>query len=390
MRIIFTKGIYGEIDEGIIYLISAENRVSTNQKYNYEGLKMIEDTYKIKLISIIENENNIIRSYNDYSFVSIENNHIRDVTSELYGLDDIFVDLYDLITNIIFPDIDEYYFLIKKVPPYIKTEGIQQSYFMSKEIFQKIYYKDFIFNKLNDNEKFKLLYLFDIFSLIDDVKHSFFSIEYPFIHACEQFIYLHNNIYKLFKREDRITQFENMFMGIDATIANSNFMTSVIRICSTLDLVTKLAYELVNVPHNFDKIYKFKSGKLYFSDIKQLEPKLCKQDNYNSSLIKNRKNYESLLYLRNNIIHNNFISSQPCITYGYKTHEVNFNEINYAMIYLWDVGDDGKATRWGNRYKFYSQNRCLQEYLYSEILRFYSDFKGMMKLLHEYLDNIKY
>ncbi len=106
MRIIFTKGIYGEIDEGIIYLISAEKRVSTNQKYNYEGLKMIEDTYKIKLISIIENENNIIRSYNDYSFVSIENNHIRDVTSELYGLDDIFVDLYDLITNIIFPDID--------------------------------------------------------------------------------------------------------------------------------------------------------------------------------------------------------------------------------------------------------------------------------------------
>ena len=162
-------------------------------------------------------------------------------------------------------------------------------------------------------------------------------------------------------------------------------MSIIIQLSSILDLISKLTCEIINMPKDYDKLIKFKSGSIYFSNIGRFSDILKKYNGFKGSIINNRKDYDNLILNRNLIVHNGFLSSNSYIFLGKGTDIVNKKEISYAQIYIWDNDDTNKPARYKNRTKFYSQKNSIDEYVLNYILKFYFEIGKTLDMLNDYI-----
>lgn len=385
MKILFTNGIYGEVKNNKINLIAANSCIETGYAYDAESIKKIEDKLNIRLIGEVYSQGPISK-LEDYAFVVYYNGFLRNITNEMYELDSQISELYDLIRDNIFNDVDEFDRMINYSPIFIATEGLEQKFFMSKEEFQRGLSESPLMKMLNAETKIKLIYMYDLQSMIYDFKNSFYSIGNPYIFSSNELCNIVNNVFKMCNGLEGKSRYEYFYQGPQVDVLSSYFMSVIIRICSILDLLTKFIFEITNIPKEYNKFIKFKSGRIYFSNIGRFVDVFKELNNYEGSIVEKRESFQEIILVRNTIIHNSFLSIKPSITIGYGTPEINNHNLTYGKIYIWDIDEDGKATRWLNRSRFYSQSRCIQEYLLSEMLKFYFSFSKTIALFKEYLE----
>lgn len=397
MDILFTKGVRGIIDENNkIKLYSDSKLIETHSK----SMDDIEKEYNIKLLGVFNEDSknskkvkvehnidtfiNYTRKVNsEYKFIINKDNSYISIDEILLDLDDKFVEIMNKIESNIMKN---EYSLIGAMPQFITSEGLEIKFFISVEDFnrnisklKKHLGKDVVF--LN-----KLIYIYDLISLVKDIQQYSLNIYRTFMKCAINL----SNIYKRVDFNDYLLnndKYEYMFYGEECTEISSLYMTTIIQMASTLDIITKLLCEITNTPNEYEAPIKFKSGKIYFSDINKYENIFKKSKFFKNSLINKRDNYTNLILNRHLIAHNGFLSSNPCVIWGKGTHVVNNNNINYACMYIWDTDNNGRPVRWLNRGKFYSQENYIDDYLLNYIINFYDDLEKTLDLIEEYLIN---
>lgn len=202
------------------------------------------------------------------------------------------------------------YSLIGCMPQFITSEGLEIKFFISVEDFnrnisnlKKSLGKDIDF--LN-----KLIYTYDLISLVKDIQHYSLNIYRNFMKGAINL----SNIFKRIDFNDYLLnndKYEYMFYGEESTEISSLYMSTIIQMASTLDIITKLLCEITNIPKVFKSPIKFKSGKIYFSDISKYEDIFKESKFFKNSLIDKRDNYANLILNRHLIAHNSFLSSNP-------------------------------------------------------------------------------
>ena len=376
MDLLFTKGVKGKTDDQFnISLYSESNFKNTNLKFDVTGLSKIKKEYGVQLIGVKSELNKDIR------FTVFNNDNIIDVEGSFYELDNKFVALMDNIEDTILGD--EYFDCIYNMPFFIITEGLEAELFMSRDEFSKCISK--LPSQLNNTMLNKVLYTNELIAMVKDIQNYTFTIYHNLIKAGEELSKIPESAFRQYNINPKESVYEYRVRSSQSNVISSLYMSIIIQLSSILDLISKLTCEIINMPKDYDKLIKFKSGSIYFSNIGRFSDILKKYNGFKGSIINNRKDYDNLILNRNLIVHNGFLSSISYIFLGKGTDIVNKKEISYAQIYIWDNDDTNKPARYKNRTKFYSQKNSIDEYVLNYILKFYFEIGKTLDMLNDYI-----
>lgn len=387
MKLLFTKGIKGCVDKSKIKLIAGNKVIETSYSYTDKDLINLENEYNIKLLGEIIKDNSLIQMTGDFNFmVSKNNKEIIYITSLLYKIDASFVEIYELIKKKIFINIDEYYKIISYVPIFITTEGLVTELFFSRKEFQQALVESDVLKLIDNETKNKIIYMNDLYAMIGDIQNYVLNVHNNLIEAQKELCKILDGVQeefciKWYGEEEK----EYNLCGYNSQIISSMYMDVIVKLSSCLDIITKLFCEILDFPKVYDKPIRFKSGNIYFRNIKRFKEKFKNYRNYNQSILANFKDYDDIILSRNLIVHNSFFSSDPAVFWGFGTPVVNKKRIPYALMYIWDIDEDGKPDRWLNRCKFYGQNRPIDEYIINNLIKFYEQLDNTLEIIKEYL-----
>ncbi|MBU3130283.1 hypothetical protein [Clostridium tagluense] len=388
MELLFTKGIKGIINNSNIMLSSGNRVIETNYSYVAQDVIKLEEEYNIKLLGELSTEDGLIKRDTDFNFIISKDSSLLDISSLFYELDSKFVSLYDLIREKIFPNVDEYYSKIGDTPIFIATEGLEPNFFFKKQEFQKSLVESELWKLIDNETQNKLIYMHDLSSMIGDMKNYVFNLHYNFVEAEKELYRLSCGLDQEFNIDRKNKeQYEYKYSGYHSQIISSMYMNVIIELSSCLDIIAKFFCEITNFPITYEKPIRFKSGSIYFSNIKRFQGKLKNYRGYTNSIVESCNNYEDLILSRHLIVHNSFFSSSPTVFHGLGTHVVNYKKINYALMYIWDVDSEGKPERWLNRCKFYGQNRVIDDYIVTYLIKFYEQLGNTLELIKCYLSS---
>lgn len=194
-----------------------------------------------------------------------------------------------------------------------------------------------------DDKRFlhKYLYTIDFFSLISNIQE-----------ISKELIYLSGDFYYILNFESEFLGLSNsdkqMYRTTKSPVANKlvGLMALIyIRLHSSLDYHTKLAYEIEKTRTSFEKYPKLVSNNKLYSDKKKL--------NINESigtLFEKDAFINGIESYRNELIHNSLLDDTPRIYEKYENHE-----LVERYILLPDTDEKGRIEGYVNRRFFYSQ-----------------------------------
>jgi hypothetical protein len=271
------------------------------------------------------------------------------------------------------------------MPPFISTEGLVVDTFCKKEEFQKLISDPDTWKFIDNINKNKLIYMYDLSAMIGDLQNYVLNIHHYFIEAAK-LLFRFSYDTDLFLDDNEKEQWEYKCSGYYPQIISSMYMNVIIQLNSCLDIIAKLFCEILNMPNTYEQPIKYKSGSIYFSNIKRFQEAFRNYEGYGNSLLEQCDKYNGLVLSRHLIIHNSYFSSSPMIFHGYATSVVNYKKIYYSVMYIWDVDNEGRPERWLNRCKFYGQQRTIDDYIIMHLIKFYEQLKCTLELIISYLD----
>jgi hypothetical protein len=384
MTLQFTKGVTGIFEDSHIVLKSANTMLKTDLLYEKESMFQLQKTYNIIFLGEIDKHGDI-KHESDYNIIIGSERELSQITSMQYNFESYFVEIEDLIRNIIFQDMDKYYAESANLPIFISTEGLEPFLFFEKSEFNTAFCNSQTLNFFPDEDKYRYIYLHDILDLIQNFKNYVYCLPFLFIDVEEDLCHILDNMKKhYFDLLKSGTEFA--FSGFDVQIMATKYMSVITKFCSSLDLLAKIVCELTNIPSVFtNRSIRFHSGSIYFSNLGRFKNVFEKYNSYKNSVVFNMDSYNDIIQNRNLIVHNSFFSSIPKLFWGQGSSVVNNQDLFYATLYLWDVDDEGKPERWMNRSKFYGQHRIIDDYLSQYILKYYYEIENTLKLFIEFL-----
>lgn len=251
------------------------------------------------------------------------------IYSLLVEINNQMVEIHEYIQRLVFSDID-YYSIIPLVPMWIRHAGHSEESCMDKISFEK---------RIKANENIltnKLLYYHDLEALTNSVQNRF-SIIGKMIDIL--FLRLNSVFHCTYQDYDEV-----VFSRDVETHAVLN--TIIINVCSCLDILTKLTYELNSITEvSFDKYPKLKSKDILYSYSKRL-PLKYRQDGslFCDSTPVVIRMFESL---RNEIVHNGTLDFDYTIYYGKKGEDYD------TWIFFPEFDKSGVLASYNARKKFY-------------------------------------
>lgn len=394
MQFVFSKGIGGYYDGKSIKLLSGNESVDTLLEYSEPNIHRIEEKYRIRLIgkTYRRKTNAILEEIiadNAFSFMPTYNGHIFDITTlEYKTLQHEIISLYENIESFLFPDAMIMDIVHQFCPIFIRTEGNEPEFYMSKDEFVSALEGGVIkaFDKLTKN---KIVYLYDLQHLIASLQEFLDTAYISFLSATVE----NNRIIQdeLLEDDTNEESWEYKCVSRLSRKISLFYMQSINHMVSCLDVLAKVVCEIANIPTEEElagnKYIKFKSGGIYFENIGRYAQTFNQITGAESSVLTKRKKYESLIKTRNELTHNSFLSAGSGTLVGYNTPVVNNQKLRYAVTYLWDIDENGKAIRWNNRSKFYSQERVVEEYILDYMCMLFQDVPTMLHILNEYLSS---
>ena len=275
-----------------------------------------------------------------------------------YELEKVCVDLYDLFTEKVFTNMDDYYRYIEYLPLIINKAGLDSDCNMSKEDLQQVVEGDLfgnilnsqsygiledIFKSLNKN-KYKYLYLSDCQSLINSIQE--------LLQTCmSNLIFFYKLLCEIEGPRDFCDDYYNI--STEGRIVISTASNIFISLYSIFDIITKLAYELENIKECDDNYPKLASRKILFGDKKDL-----KLTNIKGTIFEKNGTISIVENLRNELVHNAVWEMNSKIFFHLKK-----GNIVDKTIYFPDFSDEGYLVTYKNRKRFFSNGIKLNEEL---------------------------
>lgn len=251
------------------------------------------------------------------------------IYSLLVEINNEMIEIHEYIQRLVFSDID-YYAIIPFVPLWMRHAGHSEESCMDKLSFEK---------HIKSNENVltnKFLYYHDLEALTNSVQNRFCIIG--------------NMIDSLFSRlsgklKHHYEDYEEVVFSTDSH-THAILNTIIINVCSCLDILTKLTYELNSIPDiSFEKYPKLKSKDILYSYSKRL-PLKYRQDGslFCDSTPVVIRMFESL---RNEIVHNGTLDFDYTIYYGKKGEDYD------TWIFFPEFDKSGVLACYNARKKFY-------------------------------------
>lgn len=284
-----------------------------------------------------------------------------------YTLDELCVELYDVFQNAIFSSQEEYYKDYDVQPQWISRTGLDSDFVMSQseltncfstplqDRMKSVGIKDEdllqIYQEI-ENKKFKYAYVADCQSLVNTLQELIMGIHSSFIGFYKHLCTLHNTP----KMEG--TYYE---CSAESRMVYSFLYSFIIQSYSTLDILTKIAYELENIKTVENNYVKMVSSKILYGDKKKL--KLDMTD----TIFEKSQTMSIIVNLRNEIIHNATWEMNLKIYIG-----TNGEKIVERFILLPDFTAEGTLVTFKNRRLFFADEKKVNEelpILYFDILK---------------------
>lgn len=271
------------------------------------------------------------------------------------------IKLRNLLAKKIFGSMEIYHqFLAAPIYPIASLAGIDAEVTVSKEEFEK-------FTKtINDNVSLnKLLYYCDVENLISTLQNSVLETKYlvgEFYRTLNKNNFLVNE--GVFTIENGIQYSTGPIVTNITSLVNHLF----INLYSQLDFVTKIIFEFENIQTNFDIYPKLKSKNILFGD--------AKKTSFNKkpdTIYEMTDNIRTIMYLRNEIVHNSSINSIPKVYLN-----INNKKIIEKFILIPDF-QEGLIQTFKNRKRFFNNNTKLNKIIPSIIDDFWNKLINTLK-----------
>lgn len=245
----------------------------------------------------------------------------------------------------------KYYFGIKKSKYYLNA-GLGGESFMSREQFS-----NFIDNEINDDpiasreDIIKFMYSYEVRALIADLEKLIIQTE-----ECTYIFYEKFNNPKIFKSHETKEGLTTIY-SIESRFINTILETIIIKSASILDYLSKLVYEVENIPKSFDtypnrKSIDYKHGMTKLNQKEQsFRINWSEEERTNTIFDENIKEIFILKKLRNQIIHDGFLDLDNII------YENKVNGILLERFILMPDFKDTNFEKFKGRKLFYSQDR---------------------------------
>lgn len=275
-------------------------------------------------------------------------NKLQEAYTRLDSCVNSILPLYDIVKNKVFKKLD-YNFIMKAIPMWMEEAGNGEESTLSKEFFE-----EFV-KKLNSKTANRILYYFDFTHLLSALQDRFRMVKGNM-----------SEVYSLLTYPTSTTQYVSAVRNTSLYEASrlSDLYSIYIYLCSSMDLMTKVIYELDNFDSvTFNKYPRLNSEKVIYRKTCSFVKKLSGKNIFNPT----EYIYE-ICELRNRVIHNGSFDYSLWI-YDCCTE----NDKIESVIFLPDV-KDGHIVKYINRNNFYHQNRTVNMILVEQVLEFCSLF----------------
>ena len=258
------------------------------------------------------------------------------LSSLLYDLNSLEVELHDVITKNVFKGID-YYKLVGIAPTWIRDAGHSQESSMTKARF------DSLLEYNNNALTHRFLYYHDCEMLMSAFQNRTQAIES-----------MMNSIFKHISPDSRsITEYEEVVLSscrddIDLHV----FLNSlIITLASSFDLITKVAHELLHMHEvSFGGYPKMKSAKLTYGDRVRLSEDMKVEQ---TLFAENEPRYiRQIMSLRDEIIHNGSLD------FHYNSYHGIIDDKIDDFLFFPEMTESGVLLSHNARRKFYSNCNC--------------------------------
>jgi len=294
-------------------------------------------------------DDGIIRESNQNSgfYLTLNNGKfIYDKEYTLINLDSELVLTYDIFRDKIFNDTARYYKKLPSLPVWLQDAGHSSDCALGKREFEQLV------RKTTDEDYFKYLYLVDCQTLISSVQDRIIMSRNHLIDFYLEFCSTQLHVWN-----------KDSVFYISGNVTSKTFgalYTLIITLYSSLDILTKVIYELQNVKSVFQNYPKLSSHDILF---KSKFP--TGFDNQDTIYEDDCENIKLLINLRNEIVHNASLEDNPKVYY----YEKN-SKIEEKWILLPDF-ENGNLMKYVNRKHFFVQEKRLNiilPTLYSDII----------------------
>lgn len=254
------------------------------------------------------------------------------LSSLLYDLNSLEVELHDVITKNVFRGID-YYKLVGIAPTWVRDAGHSQESSITKARFESLL-------EYNNNPiTHKFLYYHDCEMLMS-----------AFQNRTQAIVHMMNSIFKHITPELRsIKEYEEVvFSSCRADINLHVFLNSlIITLASSFDLITKVAHELLHMHEvSFERYPKMKSAKVTYGDRVRLSENLKVEQ---TLFAENEPIYvRQIMSLRDEIIHNGSLDFRYSSYHGIIDGKID------DFLFFPEMTESGVLLSYKARRKFYS------------------------------------
>lgn len=256
-------------------------------------------------------------------------------------------ELRDILAIKIFGDLKKYHnYFTAPIFPFAAQAGIDAEMKLSKEDLESLIMG---LKSEHKEEAHKLFYYFDVENLIGTLQNAFMEtkvIVTQFYRTLNVNSFLiHDNLFMV----DQGIQFASGPIVTNVTALINHLF---INLYSQLDFTTKIIFELENLHTDFLGYPKLKSKEKLFGDGKHTSFREMQ-----GSIYQLTDNIRTIMYLRNEIVHNSSIDSIPKVY-----QSVEKGHITEKFILLPDM-KDGIIKSFKNRKRFFDDEVKLNELL---------------------------
>jgi hypothetical protein len=376
----FTKGVIGVVRYGKIHLnqqfvtsLNIGKYIQGEEKYDIEK---IEEKYNILYLG----QEFLPFDEKNWKFEYIGNTRIVGESLIIGGINGSIHSINSMILNKLMPDTKVHHTILYDVPGPIYDGGLTSDTKISKDELQKIY-EQLQSDKLKiiDNTDInKIFYIHDILSVTNSISTHFKDALEMFKLASShinKLSLLHSHLQDTDPRYDLIPDidfYEIKKTGDGVPVVFSLLSATIIKLCSTLDRVSRVFHHFLKFKHSFDKIPKIENKNYntkYFKELSGLD------------LFKKRR-YRNLFSVRDEIIHNGYLDDIPIAYFGKGTSVVNNESLEYTHLPLFDMNENSLVV-WINRRRFYSTDNNIQHFIVQEIKKITKDMVVGLRWLNE-------
>ncbi len=256
----------------------------------------------------------------------------------LYELESNCIELYDTFQDLLFPDTELYYKEQTFMPIWTYSGGLDSDSGIDKLFFEKM------LNAQKSDKLHRHIYLADCQAMIIAIQDRILFIKWAFI-----------EFYKcLSKLQGKAINGDGVIWvsGQNTTTIFSNLYNVFITSYSTLDLMTKIAFEIQNIRNDFSNYPKLASSTILFGAKKKI-----KNINFKETVFENCEVINTIVNIRNELIHNGSWEKNPKVFMAFEDDKV----VNKWILF--PDSENGNIDTYKNRKRFFGNGDKINDRL---------------------------